>query len=63
MDLLSHNEKQTLQVEYHPMNVIDLDIEGQLNNMSHEFSLTDLVRDMLWTSHESCFAHFSSTSI
>ena len=28
------------------MNVIDLDIEGHLNNMSHKFSLPDLVRDI-----------------
>ena len=46
MDLLTHNENQTLQADYHPMNVIDLDIEGHLNNMSHKFSLPDLVRDI-----------------
>ena len=45
MDLLTHNENQTLQADYHQMNVIDLDIEGHLNNMSHKFSLPDLVRD------------------
>ena len=46
MDLLTHNENQTLQADYHQMNVIDLDIEGHLNNMSHKFSLPDLVRDI-----------------
>ena len=46
MDLLTHNENQTLQADYHPMNVIDLDIEGHLNKMSHKFSLPDLVRDI-----------------
>ena len=46
MDLLTHNENQTLQADYHPMNVIDLDIEGHLNNMSHKLSLPDLVRDI-----------------
>ena len=61
MDLLTHNENQTLQADYHPMNVIDLDIEGHLNNMSHKFSLRS--RYFLWTSHEGCFAHFASTSI
>ena len=45
-DFLTHNEDQTLEARYHPMNIIDLDIETHQIKMAHQFSLPDLVKDL-----------------
>ena len=45
-EFLRHNENQALEAQYHPMNVIDLDIETHQAKMTQKFSLPDLVTDL-----------------
>ena len=45
-DFLTHNEDQALEPRYHPMNIIDLDIETHQRKMAHQFSLPDIVKDL-----------------